>query len=151
MNRCRRRGCGTRFVERIDGIGRVAFGCPACARNKEGLCRACPAPLENPRCMRCARCGLARKRQLDNAYHRRSYPERRDKELADKRRRSQTPEHRARRREYERKYREAHRGDRDDLDRLYFREWARRRRQDPDYRARINARRRERARQERAA
>lgn len=144
---CRRRGCRTRLVERIDPIGRVAFGCPACARNKEGRCRDCPGRLENPRSIRCARCALARKRQLDNDHHRRTYPQRREKELAWKRRHSKKPEHRARRRDYERRYRAAHHGKRDDLDRLYFREWARRRRQDPAYRARINARRRERARQ----
>jgi hypothetical protein len=140
---CRRRGCGIRKEERLDNIGRLSFVCPRCERSKKGLCVDCPAELEKPRAMRCAQCARKRKRKLDLEMKKRIYatPEGRARMLAKKRR--QYRRHRDQRRAYEREYRKTHPRARDDFDRLYHREWHRRNRQNPEFRARQNARRRE--------
>lgn len=148
---CRRRGCGTRKVERMDALGRLVFGCAACERNKKGFCRDCPAPLEKSRGMRCGRCALDRKRKLDREAKARVYAteEGRNRCLKLKRKQYSRPDTRARRLAYERNYRLTHPRPRDEFDRAYHREWHRRNRQNPEYRAQQNARRRELARQRR--
>jgi hypothetical protein len=149
---CPRFHCGERLVEQHDrALGRVAFVCRSCARNRAGFCRDCPRPLPSQKHLRCEACALEEKRRLDREAKARLYqdPAERRHLLALKRRSYAKPEVRARRRAYERQYRADHPRTRDDFDRAYGREWAREALKDPAYRKRVNARKRQRERQKR--
>jgi hypothetical protein len=95
---CRRRGCGSPLVAKMDALGRVAVGCPMCARNRVGLCRDCPKPVRKKGAMRCAACRLRVKRALDNAAERRKYrtdEAYRQRQIEFQRKRRERPEVRA--------------------------------------------------------
>lgn len=68
--RCAARHCREIMVDRLDGMGRVAFDCPKCERTKRGLCRDCPLPRAKGS-LRCSRHRLERKRE----QYRRTYAE----------------------------------------------------------------------------
>jgi hypothetical protein len=68
----RRSICGVGVITQLDAIGRVIEICPACERNRAGLCRECPAPIVG-RALLCATCNTARKAAL--AAHRLRDPE----------------------------------------------------------------------------
>lgn len=73
LGRCKRRGCWSPLVDRMDNLGRLVVGCPKCARNKEGRCADGPHRLERPRAIRCNACAKARNLALDCAAKRRKY------------------------------------------------------------------------------
>jgi hypothetical protein len=146
--KCRRLHCGCELVERIDAIGRVAFGCPGCERNRRGLCRDCPRPLQAHNALRCRPCSDARRVANDHARHIRARrdPVRNAETLARKRKRYATDAaYRAGRIDYIRRYRAARPPRRrDPADRIVERVKARARRKVPAYRNRERARARER-------
>lgn len=132
-----------------DGMGRVAFVCDACARNRRGLCRDCPSALGYHNRMRCPACAATRSRTADRKRDQERYPVRRSRVLEHHRRRNEIPEIRERHRQYMHAYRQAH--PRDAWDRAYMRAYMASRRADPTYRARENARKRAWRAKERAA
>lgn len=140
---CRRTGCGSRLVDRVDRIGRVAFVCELCERNAKRLCRDCPRRLTNPKSLRCEPCRAEHNRQLRAARSKESYSRRRESVLAQKREYQKRPDVRERTLARLAAYRATHPVERDDQLRAYHRTWMRDRRNDPQWRERINARRRE--------
>lgn len=147
--RCPRRNCGYLMSSTTDGMGRVAFVCEACARNRRGLCRDCPRALGYPNRLRCPTCAVKRHLAAARKRDRERYPKRRRQVLAHHRRRNEIPAIREHRRRYMDDYRAAH--PRDGLDRAYMRAYMASRRADPTYRARENARKRACRAQRRAA
>jgi hypothetical protein len=147
--RCSRWHCGERLTERHDHtIGRIAFVCLACARNAQGICRDCPAPLPSSRRMRCEGCAAAHTRHRDKIACRvkRADDATRKKLNGQKRRRYHTdPRVRAASLAGNKEYRAAHpeRFASDDFNRTYRREWMRNRRKDRSWALAINTRRRE--------
>lgn len=138
--RCPRGFCGHAMETTTDGMGRVVFSCPACARNKRGLCRECPKSLTDPRQLRCPTCSRKRHLAQCRVRDRERYAARRNDVLRHHRERNARPEIREWRRRYMAAYRQAH--PRDANDRAYGRAWNAARRADPAYRARENARKR---------
>lgn len=139
--RCPRHYCGALLDASTDGMGRVVMRCLACARNRRGFCRDCPARLPSPRHMRCAACNRERILERDRLKDRERYAKWRRSIIARLRERRRDPEVREYRRQYMANYRAAH--PRDGFDRAYQRVYMAARRADPEYRARQNARRRE--------
>lgn len=133
-------------------MGRVAFLCDPCQRNKSGLCRDCPSKLAEPNAMRCKSCAHHRRLEGQRVRDRLRYAARRKEVLAHHKKRNDDPAWREWRRNYMRAYRVAN--PRNDFDRAYMRVYMAKRRSDPAYREKYNARRRLRRanrRQERAA
>lgn len=118
---CPRRYCALPLRSGTDGNGRAVVVCDGCARNAAGLCRDCPAPVSGL-AMRCQRCATRRtdQRRADR------YVTRHADILEQKRRYRTQPDVVARARAYGARYRADHPTRRDDLDRLYHREWSRR-------------------------
>jgi hypothetical protein len=139
--RCRRRYCGLWMTPTTDGQGRVTFVCAGCARNKHGLCRECPKSLADCHAMRCPSCAKRRDLAISRERDRARYPIRRGNVLAHHRARQAIPTIREHRRRYMEAYRASH--PRDGLDRAYTRAYMQKRRADPWYRAKQNARKRE--------
>ena len=138
--RCTRHQCGARTEPRIAEFGRVVFACPKCERNKQGLCRECPAPLANSRCLRCPACAKRVRRERERRYDRERAEKRNPKRLAEWHRRKNRPEEREKRKAWIRAWRE--RNPRDEYDRAYGRTYMRKRRSDPTYYAQELERRR---------
>jgi len=128
----------------VDSLGRVAYVCPLCERNRLGLCRDCNAKRA-PRSMRCVKCRRARHLALDRARDRARYPIRRQQVLASHRKRNALPAVREHRRRYMQAYRANAKHDPRDLaaQRTYQRVYMQQRRLDASYRAKQNARKRE--------
>jgi hypothetical protein len=131
--KCNRYMCGVRLVEKPDAFGGLTFVCPACARNKRGLCRDCPAPLTAKHALRCPGCAKRHLRNGQAASNRRRYrtADGRRRMLANNRRSRRNPAVLERNKKTQKAYREDHPVERDAATRLYFREWARNRRADP--------------------
>lgn len=138
--RCPRRYCGNVMELVTDGMGRVAAVCHDCARNRRGLCRDCPAPLPLANCMRCRKCGRARKLALDHVRDHARYPKRRHRVIARLKARYADPVWREHRRRYMAAYRAVNQHG--PFQRAYQREYMRVRRADPAFRAQQNARKR---------
>lgn len=53
--------CLGRIVESVDRLGRVTYGCQACARRRAGICRTCPRTVSGKRgwALYCADCKRA--------------------------------------------------------------------------------------------
>jgi len=149
--KCPRAFCHTVLVEQRDRLGRIDLVCKPCHRNRRGRCRDCPGLLPSYHAMRCRPCAAiqARKRNAEVSRRRRRDPKTYSIILLQKRQSSRRPAVAARRHTYQAKYRAANPRERDELDRLYHREWMRRHRADPAWNARINKKRRKRYRQRR--
>jgi hypothetical protein len=122
---CPRRGCGTVLDFVTDGVGRVVALCMPCERNRAGWCRDCPiGRLHDPRALRCPPCAQTHRRRQKKAQHVRdwAHPETRARRLAYFAIRRQEPAVK----EYQQRYKREHAVPRDDFDRRYHREWARR-------------------------
>lgn len=64
---CERRFCGEKLQVEVDALGKVAYVCAACERNRRGFCRDCPSSLaarERPtHSLRCASCAAEHERK----------------------------------------------------------------------------------------
>jgi hypothetical protein len=152
---CRRSGiCNTRKVERFDAIGRLSFVCEPCERNLvAGLCRDCPATLDDPNAFRCNTCRVEHVRKLSRDRNARYYKieEKRRRMLRTKKESGARPAVRQRRKTYMDAYHKAHPTVRDAALRLYCRTWSKTAREDPEYLEAYNARRRDTCRYKRYA
>jgi hypothetical protein len=140
---CPRKQCRSVLVIGTNGHGVTVASCPKCERNKAGFCRDCPARIvQTGRSLKML-CAACRKRR-DNDRHKRAYradPDhfRRLKRESEQRK---NPDQLAARREYNRRYNQAHFVS-DEFYRRYKREYMRVYLSDPKKRAAMNARRRE--------
>lgn len=89
---CPKRSCRTELVDRFDEVGRIHWDCPACARQRAGLCADCPAPLGRYNSRRCKACQRKRKTMLDTKLARKRYREQED--VAKRRKASNRASHR---------------------------------------------------------
>ena len=137
---CTVRACGKAMEARTDGMGRVTLVCPGCDRFARGLCIECPKPRAR-RSRRCAECGAARSREIERTRDRDRAVEHYHRNIASMRRRGTLKAFRARKRAYIAAWREEN--PHDAAGRAYMRWYMRKRRQDPAYRDRQNARKRE--------
>lgn len=137
---CPKQTCGGVLDISTNGSGRIITVCPRCVRKAARLCRLCPRRTRSRRCDYCDPCGKQRRLDKARVADRERYPTRRDALLAAHKRRAALPDIRERRRQYMRNYRKAR--PRDDIDRLVMREYMRRRRADPAFRAKELARKR---------
>jgi hypothetical protein len=152
---CRRSGaCNARMSERVDELGRLTFVCEACERNLvHGLCRDCPATLDDPNAFRCNPCRVEHVRKLarDNNARRYKIEEKRRRMLRNKKESDARPAVRRRRKAYLARYRQDNPVVRDAALRLYQRTWSRTARADQAYVDASNARRRDTCRYKRYA
>jgi hypothetical protein len=144
---CARRYCATPLVIGTDGNGKLLSDCPSCERNKRGLCRDCPAPLQivaatgkpSPKAMRCQRCALA----WLAAKKKRAYHADPAKYRLQRRQSSKRPHVREREKRWRAEWlKHRPRTTRDELDKLYHRAWRAKHFSDPRNRAHRNAVRR---------
>lgn len=138
--RCPKANCGGEIIARMDGLGRVAYACPRCARKKARRCQDCDRRTPSPWFWRCARCTKQRRRALERVRDRKRYAKRRASAVRQWKRRMADPAFRAHRAAYMAEYRRAH--PRDWTDRAYSRAYMRAKRANPAYRAREQARKR---------
>jgi hypothetical protein len=152
---CRRSGaCNARMAERVDALGRLTFVCEACERNLVlGLCRDCPAKLDDARAFRCATCRHEHQKKLGRDRAARAYKieSKRQQHLRNKKEYARNPATRRRRKKYMAAYYRAHPVPRDAAIRLYQRTWSRNARTDQEYVDAYNARRRDTCRYKRYA
>jgi hypothetical protein len=146
---CRRRGCGSPLVAKMDALGRLVVGCEPCARNAADLCRDCPKPKKGPRSLRCAACTYEHNRADDLRRKNEKYRSDdawRERECAKRRAARRDPVKGPRIVERDRAYRAGRprESDRSLAGRLYKRVWAKAHPLTRDQRDRQNARRRER-------
>lgn len=141
-NICRRRGCGARLDVGTNGVGALVVRCRSCDRNRAGLCRDCPAPLPNPKRMRCDPCRDQAARAANLKYERNRYadPTTRQLRLAQAAAYRARPDIRERRKLQAAEYRKLHPFDA--FDRTVARERQRRLRQDPAFRKKESQRKR---------
>lgn len=100
--------CNGQLETRTGAYGETVIVCLACERQKQGICRRCPAPVagKSRRSIYCTRCAPIAQRE-----HVRAYEERNPEKVRAHAReyiRNLSPEERARRNEYKRLYRLAH-------------------------------------------
>ncbi len=62
--------CRTPLEERVDRLGRVTFGCPACKRREAGICQRCPRRVCGTvgQSLYCAECKRANRREVALAH-----------------------------------------------------------------------------------
>lgn len=70
MVRCEKRQCRMRYRLVLDALGRMRGECPACARRQQGLCRACPSPVDGTvgRAKWCRACRVVEHRRQHQRY-----------------------------------------------------------------------------------
>jgi hypothetical protein len=116
--------------------GALVAICDPCDRNRRGLCRLCPKRLafkgkNRGNAQFCADCRAKHRHEYTETW----YQNNRDQQLRAAKRRHRA--HRAERLAYAKEYRRLHPPPkRDDIDRMYHRDWARNAYKDPAYRER---------------
>lgn len=133
---CPKRACRARLRMEVQLGGTVVAICDPCVRNKRGLCRHCPKRLTFKGDCRgstqfCDDCRATNQKD----YKVRWYRTNREQKLAASKKRYRR--NRSTRLAYAAKYRRLHpQPKRDDIDRMYHRDWARNALKDPAYHAR---------------
>lgn len=133
---CPKRACRARLRMEVQLGGTVVAICDPCDRNRRGLCRLCPKPLTHKGRNRgnaqfCDDCRVKTREEYQENW----YQINRDDQLSRAKKRHRT--HRAERLAYAKEYRRLHPPPkRDDIDRMYHRDWARNAYKDPAYRER---------------
>lgn len=123
--RCHRINCRAVLRDETDAIGRLTLVCEPCERNRAGLCRDCPAPLEKPKALRCPTCAYRRNLERVRTQSAHYYREHRTRVLARQRSYQARPEVAEKLRGYKRDWAARNR---DDAHRLVQREYQRQRR-----------------------
>lgn len=134
-DRCPKRACRARLRMEVQLGGAVAAICDPCDRNRGGLCRLCPKTLTHKGQNRgnaqfCDECRAKNRHDYQSTW----YQSNRDEQIRQTKKYYR--QNRATRLEYAAQYRKDHPVKRDDIDRLYFRDWARNAYKDPEYAAR---------------
>lgn len=132
-DRCHLKRCRAALDITTDGKGRTIAVCPLCERNKKGICRGCPNRTQPSKGKVVTFWCKACKRVNDAKRHRRAYHAKPGHYRAVQRRiaKSLTPEQKAARLDYKRRWYHAHKEPPSERSRLYAREMAKQRRRDP--------------------